>query len=628
MRLSTRYTPVNSSRHSRFQQKKKKSAKMISRYIDEYESWGWCLLPVKIEDKSPAMTTWEQFITSPPDPQTVRRWFSALSGVGVGAVTGKTSGIVVLDVEATCPTPIQDLLERFPTERIARTGSGGYHLYYHYPSGVTRVQNQVRIFDGADIRADGGFIVLPPTLHPSGIRYEWIKKGPLGACPAAFLEQKETAPSRNEGWVTEALRGATQGSRNDTCARLAGYFYGKGMTTDVVEALLMDWNLKNEPPMSVKEVKATIRSIEKSHAENVLRTFTSVEFTDDRPAQPATNTGKKSDNSGFDVIKLGDYVRKYAGAGVSWLVQDWLPDKSITFLVSPPESYKTWLLLDLAVSIATGSPFLGQFPLNSTGPALIIQQEDSHEGLTDRLALIVDQKLGVLPKLEDGKFEIPATPDIPIYIHPSRQLRFDNANVIEEVEKKIAAIRPKVVLIDPLYSVISTDNYMSAGAEQMMVLKTWRDKYGCSFILAHHSKKNVDPDSTAREDSWGSQFLNAFLEAGWQIRRNQKLAQNEVVVRRHSKTMGNQPPISLTFDISTEYPMKYSVNIKDYETQGPARPAQHDLINMMSEDFEYSQVELCNMTGKSRSTISRQIKQLESAGAIVKMPNGKIRRKD
>jgi RecA-family ATPase len=327
---------------------------------------------------------------------------------------------------------------------------------------------------------------------------------------------------------------------------------------------------------------------------------------------------------------MTDYVKGYGGGGVSWMVDGWLPDHSVTFLVSPPESYKTWLLLDLAVSVAAGVPFLGQFQINSPGPTLIIQQEDSHEGLVDRLALIAEQKLGAVPKLGDGEWEVPTMPDIPVYIHPSRMLRFDNKKVLDELEEQIKQIKPKVIMIDPLYSTTSVDNYMAASAEQMMILKTWRDKYGCSFVIAHHSKKNVDPDSTAREDSWGSQFLNAFLEAGWQIRRNSKLAQNEVVVRRHSKVMGNQAPISLTFNISTVYPMKYEVIARQYESQNaqgnPSRPAQGDLLDLM-QDEEMSQAEICNRTGKSRSTVSRQIKQLEAAGYIVRMPSGKYKKK-
>lgn len=314
------------------------------------------------------------------------------------------------------------------------------------------------------------------------------------------------------------------------------------------------------------------------------------------------------------------------------MVEDWLPDKSITFLISPPESYKTWILLDLAVSISGNVPFLGRYRVNNPGPTLIIQQEDSHTGLTDRLALIVEQKMGANANLDGDSWQIPAMPDLPIYVHPSRMLRFDNKKVLEELEKQIEAIKPRVVMIDPLYSTTAAvDNYMADLANQMMVLKTWRDKYGCSFVLAHHSKKNLDPDSTAREDSWGSQFLNAFLEAGWQVRRNPRLAPNEVVVRRHSKVMGNQSPISLTFDISTKYPMKYAVSARDYDTPvsngGTRQPAQANLLDLM-QNGPVSQGDLCTQTGKNRSTISRQIRQLEAAGHIEKMPDGRYKRKE
>lgn len=590
---------------------------MMNEYALEYVDSGWSVLPVRPEEKRPIMTNWLQYTKTRATREMVDKWFASLTGVGVGAVTGKISGIIVLDVENDCPYRIEDLLKKYPTQMIARSGSGGFHLFYNYPINVPRVSNRVRIFEGADLRADGGFIVLPPTRHPNGNRYEWVKRGPLGAFPLAFLDMKSESTNGNEGWITEALRGASEGSRNDTCARLAGYFFKKGMSADIVEALLMDWNEKNDPPLPAREIRTTLKSIEKNHAMGDTQ-FTQVEFEDDQP-KPST----------FDVMRMADYVKGYGGGGVSWLVEDWLPDHSVTFLVSPPESYKTWLLLDLAVSVASGVPFLGTYEVNYPGPTLIIQQEDSHEGLTDRLALIVEQKLGMNANIDGDTWQVPSMPDLPIYVHPSRMLRFDNKKVLEELEAVIAEIKPKVIMIDPLYSTTSVDNYMAASAEQMMVLKTWRDKYGCSFVIAHHSKKNVDPDSTAREDSWGSQFLNAFLEAGWQIRRNQRLAQNEIVVRRHSKVMGNQQPISLTFDISTKYPMKYAVTAKSYQVQTaagqPAQPAQANLLDIM-QDEELSQAEIANRAGRSRSTISRQIKQLEAAGAIVRMPNGKWRK--
>ena len=589
----------------------------------EYVSQGWSVLPVRPDEKRPYMQNWLQYMHQRATREQVDRWFAALTGAGVGVVTGKVSGMVVLDVEHDCPTSIEDLLRRWPTRLVSRTGSGGYHLFYQYPQGVGRISNRVRIFEGADLRADGGFIVLPPTLHASGGRYEWVERGPMGAFPKELLDMESRPRSQEgEGWIAEALRGVSEGGRNDMCARLAGYFFKKGLESDIVEALLQEWNERNDPPMPAREVRTTVRSVERSHA-FAGEAPTSVEFIDDRTA------GERAEGSTFDVMRMVDYVKGYGGGGVSWAVEDWLPDASITFLVSPPESYKTWLLLDLAVSVSANVPFLGRYRVLKPGPTMIIQQEDSHAGLTDRLALIVEQKLNEQTVLEGDEWQVPTMPDLPIYVHPSRMLRFDNERVLEELEKQIAAIRPRVVMIDPLYSTTSqVDNYMADLANQMLVLKTWRDRYGCSFLLAHHSKKNLDPDSTAREDSWGSQFLNAFLEAGWQVRRNPRLAQNEVVVRRHSKVMGNQAPISLTFDISTVYPMRYEVTARDYEAQPgasePRRPAQASLLDIIQEG-PMTQAELSSRTGKNRSTVSRQMKQLEMAGMVEKMPDGRYR---
>ena len=585
--------------------------------VRDYVSFGWSVLPVKPEEKRPYMTNWLQYTKTKAPLDKVENWFRSLSRAGVGAVTGKVSNIVVLDVESYCPTPIEDLLRKYPTQMVSKTGSGGYHLFYQYPTGVPKVSNRVKIMDGVDLRADGGFIVLPPTVHPNGNRYQWIKKGPLGTFPTEILDIQSKPAIQDDGWITEALRGVSEGGRNDTCARLAGYFFKKGMSEDIIEALLMDWNERNNPPMPTREVRTTIKSIERHHIVGSSG-FTSVKFDDDKEEKEKTST--------FDVMKMTDYVKGYGGYGVQWLVSDWLPDASITFLISPPESYKTWILLDLAVSVSSGAPFLGQFQVNSTGPTMIIQQEDSHSGLTDRLALIVEQKLGLNANIDGDTWQVPSMPDLPIYVHPSRMLRFDNKKVLEEMEKQIEAIKPKVILIDPLYSTTaSTDNYMADLANRMMILKTWRDRYGCSFVIAHHSKKNLDPDSTAREDSWGSQFLNAFLEAGWQIRRNPKLAQNEIVVRRHSKVMGNQKPISLVFDISTQYPMKYQVTARGYE-MAPAgetrQPAQANLLDMLGNE-SLTQAEMSIRTGKGRSTISRQIRQLEAAGLVEKMPDGR-----
>jgi len=587
----------------------------------QYSSWGWSILPVKPVEKRPYMMNWTEYNQKRANEASLRSWFDNLMNPGIGVVTGKISNIVVIDMDQDCPINLQEMLQKYPTGLYSITGSGGYHLFYTYPPGCDHVKNRVRIQEGVDIRADGGFIVLPPTTHKSGKQYKWLGCAQMGVFPMSLVEAVNSVKDTQEQWITELLSGVPQGGRNDAAARLCGYFFKKGIASDVIESLLVAWNQKNDPPMPISELRTTMASIQKSHAG--VSTAQIVEFIDD------TQTGNTISRDiqsvlpdEFKLLPMQAYIKSYGGNGVEWSVDKWLPKSSVTLMVSPPESYKTWILLDLAVSIATGSKFLDSFDVNTTGPVMIIQQEDSHAELTERLSLIFNERLDYHMMINNGEYEIPPIPDIPIYIHPNRSLRFDNKQVLSNLEKRIAEIKPAVIMIDPLYSAASTDNYMAGSAEQMMVLKTWRDKYDCSFVIAHHSKKNINPDSTAREDSWGSQFLNAFLEAGWQIRRGSKLGQNEVIVRRHSKTMGNQAPISLKFDISTVYPFKYHVECSEYTVTSDKTGVQNTLFELI-KDKPMNQLAMATTLGKSKSTISRQLKQLEASGCIEKMPDGK-----
>lgn len=583
----------------------------------KYLSKGICVLPVRPLEKRPYMNNWHKYINTKPTDMELETWYKSLAGAGVGAVTGKISGMVVLDVDNRFQGEIKDLIKSYPTNRIAKSGGGGYHLFYSYPKDVDKIQNAVNLIEGVDLRADGGFIVLPPTIHSSGIPYTWEKEGKMGEFPKELVDlRKEQKQNTNEKWVSEILRGVSAGGRNDALARLSGYFFRKGLSIDIIQMLLSEWNLRNDPPLPMEELLTTINSIQKNHINN--QQFVSIDFVDDTKEKLVPNE--------FGVMNLRKYFKQFGGEGTSWLIDDWLPTDSVTFLISPPESYKTWILLDLAVSVASGLPFLGKFEVNKPGPILLIQQEDAHEGIMERLSVIIQSRLNLHSSCNlENEWEVPILPDLPIYIHPDRLLKFSDQKVMDSLEKVISEIKPSVVMIDPLYSTTSTDNYMSSTAEQMLRLKTMRDKYKCSFLIAHHSKKNVAPDSTAREDAWGSQFLNAFLETGWQIRRSTKLEDNEVVVRRHSKTMGNITPVVLKFDISTKQTSKYEVTVKDYASvnAGISGPMENIVMLLSNSEKPLSQTEISDRLGKSKSTISRQISKLTSMNVIKSGVDGK-----
>ena len=109
--------------------------------------------------------------------------------------------------------------------------------------------------------------------------------------------------------------------------------------------------------------------------------------------------------------------------------------------------------------------------------------------------------------------------------------------------------RPSLVILDPLYALTESDNFMTEAASRMLPLKRMRDEFGTSFAVVHHTKKGTD--ETSRLDAWGAQFLNAFLEVGWQI-RPESGTDHRVQIRRHFKTHANRDTGTFEVNIDTD----------------------------------------------------------------------------
>lgn len=132
------------------------------------------------------------FYAATRDPKAIRRML-ALAPRGMLAIrTGAASGLVVVDVDPAKggTESLAPLIERglcLPT-RFVRTGSDGLHLFYRHPGAHIKIANSVgKLGPGIDIRADGGYVAAPPSIHPrTGKPYAW-------ANPQAALE--EMAPA-------------------------------------------------------------------------------------------------------------------------------------------------------------------------------------------------------------------------------------------------------------------------------------------------------------------------------------------------------------------------------------------------------------------------------------------------
>ena len=130
---------------------------------------------------------WERWQRQRPTVEMVRRWWRRWPAANLGIVTGAVSGVIVLDVDPRHggDRSLKDLEDEFgslPATLEVRTGGGGRHLYFRHP-GAAVVPRPTA--PGLDIKGDGGLVVVPPSLHPSGTTYQWVQgRGPDDAEPA------------------------------------------------------------------------------------------------------------------------------------------------------------------------------------------------------------------------------------------------------------------------------------------------------------------------------------------------------------------------------------------------------------------------------------------------------------
>ncbi len=134
----------------------------------QYAGRGWPIF--RLSGKVPLKGS-RGFKDATLDPQTIERWWCDRPDANIGLATGH--GIVVLDVDGEEGlAELRALVAIYgplPRTLSARTGTG-LHAYFTYSGADIKSSARGKLH----VRASGGFVVVPPSLHPNGRRYEWI----------------------------------------------------------------------------------------------------------------------------------------------------------------------------------------------------------------------------------------------------------------------------------------------------------------------------------------------------------------------------------------------------------------------------------------------------------------------
>lgn len=548
----------------------------------KYMRRGWSVVPIGEKTKSP-LVKWEKYQTQRATEQKIKEWWIQNPSANVGIITGKISNLIVVDVDTEAGAlSLKPYLNNIVT-LTASTPRGGKHLYFRHSGQI--ISNIVGLFEGVDVRGDGGLVVAPPSKK--GL-YSW-DSGATKAIdvPIQLLELLQRPPVASGGikeWTSEILKG----HRDDELTRRAGKLLRAGLPAGECLTILQTINQAHcKPPLRNVQVQKIVASI----AGREVRKL--------REKQAGPDEKKE-----FRITPTKEVFMKYERDETQWIIDGWLPEASCGLVVAPPGSYKTWILLNLAFAIGTGRPFLGQCPITKKGSVLIIQQEDPFPMLLGRTAKMFNAEA---PKEEDGIHSLDCRfteemLDMPIHWHEDRELNLEDEKCMDRFEAKVAELKPALVEIDPLYSAVTSKDYMASGAQSMLRLKKLRDRYGCTFIIAHHTTV-AGGKSEDRASIWGSQFLNAWLEFGWQIRETND--ENTVKMIRHFKGSEDPKRLHLKFNI-TDWTFNVEIDEKFSET---IRERIEEVI--LNGGDVGSVRDIAKLVGCSIATVSRTIKKMD-----------------
>jgi hypothetical protein len=172
----------------------------------------------------------------------------------IGAVV--PDGYVVVDVDVADLTTVTEA-GGLPPTATARTGRG-WHFVYRTP---VPVRPKVAVRAHVDLRGPGSYIVVAPSLHVSGARYERVIPIEDGIADAPAWVMEATRPSRTSGDRPDDPDAIPEGERNARLTSLAGSMRRRGMTGAEIEAALVAVNRRCQPPLPDEAVRRIASSV-------------------------------------------------------------------------------------------------------------------------------------------------------------------------------------------------------------------------------------------------------------------------------------------------------------------------------------------------------------------------------
>ena len=441
----------------------------------EYAQNGFAVLPVRQSDKTPYNL--HGVSEASKDPEQIRRWWDMFPTANVAIAMGRASGnIVTVDVDIKPDEGKHGDVELrkweaqhgdFPNTVIQVTGSGGLHYIFHL-DGVEQYKNTMNALPAIDIRGDGAYVVVSPSVYEDGRKYRWyndisilddeIAEANQSVVDLLALNRRDTR-QRTHTQKRDVIDVA-KGSRNQTIFNYASSQVGQGVPFEIALNSAMMLNNGWSDPLDDIEVTKTVKSAYKYEPNE------------------KTIYSDNIEESELIIPSLDDYQEEE----VEWLIPTYLPKEQITIICGTGGTGKTSVWASLVASLSTGERTLfdgyGDPIKREPATVMFFSSEDTVENVIKKKIREEggDMRRIMTLSISDERFE---------------KVKF-NSRYLAEL---IAKYKPALCVFDPIQAFVDGKIKMSdrnAMRQSLRSLIEWGKKYGTAFLIVMHTNKQAN----------------------------------------------------------------------------------------------------------------------------------------
>lgn len=546
---------------------------------------GFHIMPVH-QNKKPKLLGW----TDDTFEVSEEEMFGYIEqGLQLGIITGKKSGITVVDIDFALPGTFGTNPDTFPDTYTVRTPSGAVQKYYQYCPLIGQSQKGFPTYPDVDIRNDGGQVVAPPSTavytktYKDGSKkdiignYEVLSGSilDLAPFPVELFEQYIAAPTKEAPHQPHQFNPTKPGDDFEQSVEwkhiLSPFGWIQGHTD---RSGSTHWA---RPQKDKEATSATTRVTEDGRD----RLFVFSTHAD--PFEPYDKNKKNSYTKTTAYALLnhgGDYhlavgKLKEQGYGIpeeekkesalktfEYLLTTEYPENrfalapffeqgSLNMVSAPPNTWKSWMFFLMATSISSGEAFLGKFETEQSG-VMIVNEEDTERLIADRF-----RALGI------------TNTTLPMFFRTAQGSKLDDV-FCGELLKEAQEHNIKVIMFDSLRALTNADENSSTAMQPVLDSMKMLTREGITVIFTHHHKKKNQFDrGDNAESSRGSSAINAAISGHLSLEEVEREGEKFIIVR-HLKSKVTQKLAPFEIQITIEHGIVSFAHTGDYEDTASA----------------------------------------------------------